>query len=119
MFQHLADFGYKRTPLEAVGFYLAYLLLTLAGAMIVGVTLALLFGSTVDLNGFAIGAVFSAFASAVLSYLVLREKRLLKRFSSFVWILAAAGSALLIGGIVGLLIVAYLTTLQQAAGDAV
>lgn len=116
MFTHLADFGRKRSYKEAFGFYIAYLALTLLGAMVVAIMLAFLFpGSGESMSSVAVGAVFAAFSCAALSYLVLKEKGLLKKFSSFAYVVGAAGISLVLGGIFGMLVVAYLTTKEGPA----
>ena len=117
MFKDLGNFGLVRSRSQAIGFYLAYLALLLVIAMIVGMAVGLTLPANSDFynQGVGIGAVFSALACPFLSYMVLKKKNMLGSFSSFVYIVAAAGLGLL-AGILGMIIPAYLTT-KSAAGN--
>ena len=117
MFADLGNLGMKRTRLQAAGFYIVYLILVIVVIEILAVSYALLIPTAAENAsdiGVGIGTVAAAIACAVLSYVILSQKRLLRQFSSIVYIIIAAALGLLGGGLVGLLLVAYLTTKDAA-----
>jgi hypothetical protein len=118
MFRHLINFGYKRNKKEALGFYLAYLLLfVLIGAMvaaIIGVatnTIPKSFSGAFT-KGEEVGAVIVGLGSAALSLTVLSAKK-----ESRYWfvLLALIGGMLCFfgGGIFGFIVPAYFTTMPS------
>jgi hypothetical protein len=115
MFKELGNFALERTGLQAFGFYLAYLALTMVIAMIFGFAVGMLMQSTEDISqlGVGIGAVIAAIVSATLSYMVLKAKNRLGNFSSIVLIVLAAGLGLL-AGLLGMIVPAVLTTKDMA-----
>ena len=98
MFRNLTNFAYKRTPKEALGFYFANIAVVLVLIILAGVPLALLSGSV---NTFQEGfnstyklsrelaptfwPIFSVMYSSVLSFLLLKEKRLFKNRNPVSW----------------------------------
>jgi hypothetical protein len=117
MFQRLGDFGMKRTALQAVGFYIVYLVLILVIVELLAVALSVVSGvpdSGAYQFGVGVGAIGAACVCAFLSYRILNDKRLLKNFSSIVYLIATAALALLGGGVIGLILVAFLTTRAPA-----
>jgi hypothetical protein len=114
MFRRLTDLGHQRTLVEAIGFYLAYLILGIAIAAALGavagpLVVALGGGSAFD-GGMLIGTIFAVVACPVLSFAVLIKKGLLGHIGYLiVAVLSVAGAAVL-GLILGLVFVAFLTT---------
>ncbi|KKR76758.1 MAG: hypothetical protein UU21_C0004G0025 [Candidatus Levybacteria bacterium GW2011_GWA2_40_8] len=110
MFSKLMDFGYKRTPIQALGFYIAYLVLTVA----ISILAAGVLGTTLNNNGFSfgssIGNIIAVIVVLVVSYMVTSSKGFLKDFK-YVLLLALSGLLALFGGaLLGLIPTAYLTT---------
>ncbi|HVA96577.1 MAG TPA: hypothetical protein VND99_02895 [Candidatus Acidoferrales bacterium] len=110
MFKHLADLGYTRNVKEAIGFYLAYLLLLLIAGAVAG----FLFGGVDSVNSFYagvnIGTIVAVIACLILTYMIFMSKKRTKSFASLLLTLVAGFLAMIGGGILGLLIPAYLTT---------
>ena len=117
MFKNLTNLSYKRAPLEAAGFYITYfLLLGIVCAITAG---AIGFFAPTDgfQSGYQQGAKVGAFMAVILcpslAFAVLIKK---KQLGSFLFIIAAllAGIfALFLGGLLGLIPVAFLTTLEN------
>lgn len=105
MFTKLTDFGFKRKPKQAFGFYLVYFGSTILVAMVIAMLIA---------NGYQEGVRVGT-ASAVLicwglSFLILKGK---KKLNQLPLVALAVGSGLLAvlgGGLLGLIPTAYLTT---------
>jgi hypothetical protein len=110
MFKHLTELSYTRSIKEAIGFYLAYLLLIIIAGAIAG----FLFGGINSVNSFYagidIGTIISVIASLILTYLIFMAKKRTKSFASLLLTLVAGFLAMIGGGILGLLIPAYITT---------
>lgn len=112
MFNRLTDFGYQRSAKEAIGFYIAYLLLT----AIVGALLGSVGGSVVPANesvpavALQVGTIGAAIIAVVLACLILKQKNLLYLSPLLLIVLLAAVGAFIGGGLLGLIPVAYLTT---------
>ncbi len=110
MFNRLTDFGYKRTGIQAVGFYLAYLLLVIVIAVAAGSATATATNNITFDFGFHIGNIVAIVSSLLLSFVVLSKKKL---FSNFGYILLAVLSGVLAafgGGLIGLIPAAYFST---------
>ena len=111
MFQRLTDFGYARSGKEAFGFYLAYLLLII----IVGALASATFGSFVHphyafYTGTKIGTLTAIIICIALSYLIVGQKKLTGKFSYILLTLCSGILAMVGGGLLGLIIPAYLST---------
>lgn len=118
MFSGLMNFGMKRTKTQALGFYAAYLAILLVLGAIGAAAYALMTGVT-DVNdaGIGIGAMVAGVGSAYLAYLVLKGKGLLGRFSSIVYIILALATGIFLGGLIGMIIAAALTTAESARAE--
>jgi len=121
MFTHLTNFAYKRTALQAVGFYIAYFLLLLLIAGATGGFLALVTGNVDQELSVRIGVMISAIACAVLSLAIAQKKHTLHHFTTILAIILAIIGAMFGGALVGLVFVAYLTTkpIEQASRNAI
>ena len=112
MFSNLTDFGYKRDAKGAIGFYLAYLGLLLLLAMIIGALAGLMFQISFK-QGVQAGAIIAIIVSIALAVTVLKSKNQLGNFGYIMLILLSGVLAIFIGGIGGLIPVAYLTTVED------
>ena len=111
MFQNLTNFGYQRSTKEAIGFYLAYLVLLAIVAGVLAGTLAVAMQLSDSFNfGLMVGNIFAVVASSGISFLILNEKNLLNRFEFILLALLAGLLALFIGALGGLIPAAFLTT---------
>ncbi len=113
MFKTLTDLGMKRTGKQALGFYLAYLLLFMVvGGLLGGV--AGLSGVNSGSGGFdtgmRLGVTVSVILSLGLSILILRAKKKQNSFGLILIALLSGLLAILGGGLLGLIPVAFLTT---------
>lgn len=116
VFNQLTNFGYIRSWKEAVGFYIAYLVLTmLISALISGVAGNLLLPATADFSegfnlGLRIGPFVAAVVTLVLSFLILSKKRLMSNFGLILLAIVTGILGFWGGGLLGLIPTAYLTT---------
>jgi hypothetical protein len=117
MFKKLTDFSYKRSGLQAFGFYLAYLLLgSLLGA-ISGVVYAAMTGISGMMIGMKAGAFIAVIYCAVLGFLVLRFRKLYKRFSSILLYLLSILSSMILGSLLGLVFISIMTTMETQENE--
>lgn len=105
MFKHLTNFGYKRNTKEAFGFYLAYLVLVLLVGGLAGAMFATDFSS-----GVIVGTRVAVVVSVFLSCVVLYKKNLFNNFGYLLLVAVSGIAAYFGGGILGLIIPAYLST---------
>ena len=116
MFKDLGTLGMVRTTAQAFGFYLAYLCVAVVVAMLIGVAIGLTLPNPGEFTqGIGVGAVTAGIICAGLAFFMLKKKNLLGTFSSVVLIIATAALALLGGGILGMIIPAYLSTKPASA----
>jgi hypothetical protein len=110
MFGHLTDFGYRRTFVEAIGFYLAYLVTGMIFSGILGMVAGLVNASFGFDGGLTLGATVAIGICPVLVFMILRAKGLLGHLGFLlVGVLSVAGA--IVGGLLlGLVFVAFLTT---------
>lgn len=116
MFKRLTDLGYRRSTVEAIGFYLAYLLLTMLVSGILSAVVGVYLGDKVAdayQLGVKIGNLTAIIVSMGITFLVLWKKRLLNNFGYILLALLAGVLAVFIGGLAGLMPVAYLTTRKK------
>ena len=110
MFRRLTDFGHQRTLVEAIGFYLAYLLLGIIVAAGLGFVAGFVTGDFSFEGGMTVGAAFAIGICPVMGFIILGAKGLLSHLGYVaVAVLSVVGAAL--GGLLlGLVFVAFLTT---------
>jgi len=114
MFNNLTHLDYKRSKKEAFGFYLAYLfLIILVGATLGGLAV-IMFGDAGPDFATRMGTFGAFVVCTVLSFLILKEKGLMKKFSSLIYIIISGTLSIIGGGLLGLIPVAYLTTIKGA-----
>ena len=115
MFRQLFNFGYQRSNVQAVGFYLFYMVTGIIVVTLALVGIALIITS-MDANelflylGFQVGAWLATVVAGVLALLVLRARRLFKDPASVALALLAVPCTMFGGLMVGLPFVAFLTT---------
>jgi len=121
MFRHLFDFGYQRSALQAVGFYLAYVVMGILSGGVIGAVYALAFGTS-DLGPLVwIAGTFAVAFVGLISFLVLQAKGRLGHPGPLVVGVLSVPAAILGGVILGFLFTAFLTTrpaLHSADADA-
>ena len=110
MFRRLTDFGHQRTLVEAIGFYLAYLVLGIIIAAGLGALASLVTGNLTFEGGMTVGAAFAIGVCPVMAFIILGAKGLLSHLGYVaVAVLSVVGAA--VGGLLlGLIFVAFLTT---------
>jgi len=110
MFKNLTKFGYQRSPKEAIGFYIAYLAAIFLIGMILGAVGDLAIpGFTLD-AALRMGNALAIVISLGLSFLILKEKKLLGNLGYMLIGLLGGVIAIFLGGLGGFIFVAYLTT---------
>lgn len=110
MFKNLTDLSYKRNTKEAIGFYLAYLLLVAIAAMIAGGGLGIATGNNTFDYGYKVGNVVAIVSCLLLSFVILNKKNLLSNFGFVLVALLSGVVAMFGGGLLGLIPTAYLST---------
>jgi hypothetical protein len=116
MFKQLTNFSYERNVKEAIGLYLAYLLLIVILAIVVGWLVRLTLGDYIlgiSLRG--AGNIVAIISSLVIALLIVKKKKLFGNFINILLILLSGVLAILGGGLLGLIPVAYLSTRQVRA----
>lgn len=101
--------------MQAIGFYIAYLVLTILVAMLAGAIGGLIFPQTDDYfrTGMNLGAIIAIIVSLALSLGILQKKKLTNNFILLILALVAGVLAFMGGGLLGLIIPAYLTTRKK------
>lgn len=116
MFRQLGNFGYQRNIVQAVGFYLIYLVSGVIAIAGLAFLAALANGISGYEQGLQFGTALGMMLTALLAFLVLKAKGLLRHAGYLlVGLLSVAGAAA--GGLLlSLIFVAFLTT-RHAAGE--
>ncbi len=119
MFKNLVDFSYKRNWKEAIGFYIAWVVVILLGAGLAGGIAGIFLPSLIKTNafsvGYTIGNIIGFLACVSFASLISKEKQILKDYSIILLIILTGIVAILLGGIAGMIIPAYLTTRESKA----
>jgi MFS family permease len=110
MFSQLGNFGYKRTALQAVGFYIAYLVFTIITAALAGMVLGGVTGNNDFEFGKKVGIVVAIVMTLVFSFLILQAKKMTNNYMYLLLAVVAGILSFVGGGLLGLIIPAYLTT---------
>ncbi|MFH1389762.1 MAG: hypothetical protein ABIH56_03455, partial [Candidatus Margulisiibacteriota bacterium] len=121
MFKKLFDYGYERNIIEAIGFYIAYFIIVVIGASLftaIVERMFRIFGVVMSYGASAsAGNLIAIVTTIILVIVVVKEK---KAFKHFGFILLGATAAILSyygGAVVGLIPIAYLTTLSIYSKD--
>ena len=116
MFKNLTDFSYERNRNEAFGFYVAWGLLSVLLAALVGTFFTLSFNlssiptSELSSLGARVGTLVAFFVVLFISVKIAYAKKLLSNFKTIILIVLAGLCALFGGALLGFLIPAYLST---------
>tara|TARA_Y100000814_G_C12152081_1_gene341274 strand:- start:92 stop:448 length:357 start_codon:yes stop_codon:yes gene_type:complete len=112
MFEDLFKLEKQRTAKEALGFYIACLLLI----MIVGVVISLVFGTVLGASAdfvYQLSWLAAVIICPLLSYKILSKKNLKMNTLYIVICISSGLGALWLGGFLGFIPVAYLTTVPK------
>jgi hypothetical protein len=121
LFQKLADFSYQRNFKEAIGFYIAYLVLVMCIGGIVGGIIGLLFGNGGTLSSDLVSLISRVAGLCALAlvagigYFQLRAKGFTQRFEFILLVVISIGITLYGGGMLGLIPLAFLSTRTSSA----
>lgn len=110
MFSALTDFSVKRSTKQAIGFYIAYLVLIILVGGLVGGLIGSVTGSGDFDTGLTIGTYAAVIFSVAISFAVTYKKQLLGNFLYLILVILSGILALGGGGLLGLIPAAYLTT---------
>ena len=111
MFSNLTDFSVKRSTKQAIGFYIAYLvLIILLGALVGGLVGLVSDGGEGFISPLTAGVYIGVITSLVISFTVIYRKKLLGNYLYIILAILSGLLALVGGGILGLIPSAYLTT---------
>lgn len=113
MFKELTNFSYKRDKKEALGFYLAYLLLIIVLSALAGGIATLITNNYSFDFGFRVGNLTAVVIVIYLYYLLLRKKALVVTFFHLILAVVSGLLAYYGGGLLGLIPIAYLTTREN------
>lgn len=121
MFNNLANFAYKRNWKEAIGFYLAFLLVGLIFGAIGGALSGIQSKATTFSEGFnaglGIGVIVGVVYSLIISFIVLVQRKLYSNFGYIILALLSGLLAVFGGGLLGMIIPAFMTTRGAAVAD--
>ncbi len=113
MFTNLFDFSFDRTAKQAIGFYVAWLVILAVACGLVSAAATPLLGASNFRTGFStgvkVGQSFSILANTVLAFWILKSKNSFS-FGNVVLAFIAGALSILGGGLLGLIPAAYLTT---------
>ena len=114
MFTRLTDLGFKRSPLQAVGFYLAYLLLgVLISGLAAPIAAVLGLADSSFLSAVQVGAAVIIPFCVGIAIGIGVKKGIPFEFKMLVFYVITGICALFLGALLGLVIPAYLTTLDS------
>lgn len=113
MFKSLTDLGYKRTALQAFGFYLAYFILGVIGGGLIGALIGVIDPANVSTNVAQIVTPCVVVYALVLSFLIVKNKSKKIAFKHVLLIVLSGVLALFGAGLLGIIPAAYLTTLEK------
>lgn len=108
MFKNLTNFKYSRTFIEALGFFLAYLLLIMIISGLLGVAYYMLTG---EKGGGKIGHITGIVLSFLMAIIVIKEKNMFG-FSTILLLCLSVGISIIFSGLGGMIIPAYFTTIE-------
>ncbi|MEO0378440.1 MAG: hypothetical protein AAF329_28365 [Cyanobacteria bacterium P01_A01_bin.17] len=110
MFNQLSNFRYQRTAVQAIGFYIAYFLLLVISGGLAGAMTAMIFPGDPAQLGIRAGFTIAILGCSGLAITIASQKRILNNFLTWILIALTVLLSILLGGIGGLLPVAYLST---------
>ena len=111
MLKKLTDLETKRTIVQAIGFYLAYLLLYMLIGAFVGAITVFVFPEKATYNDiFRIGVILSVVLSMLISIISLYEKDRFDHFGMLLLVILSGILSIFAGGLGGLIPIAIMTT---------
>ena len=113
MFGRLTEYGLQRTGKQALGFYLAYLLLGFVLGMVFGFIAALIAKGIPSQSAMIAGSIAAVILCAALTIAIGAKKARLVSFPTLFLLLAAVLCALAAGALGGLIPVAFMTTMEN------
>ncbi len=119
MFKELGNLGYDRNWVQAMGFYIAYMLLIMAIAMVLAIGISRVlppvegsFEAGFKL-GVQTGAIIAGISCIALSLTILHQKKRSNDILLLLLALFSGGIGFLLGALGGLIPVAFLTTRKK------
>ncbi len=110
MFSNLTDWGFKRTPVQALGFYIVAVIAMMIISSVLGGVLGVgAEGQMISYNLLYLAAVVAVVESGVLAYLVFKGKNKLQDSTQYIFVVII-GALGFFSGLLSLAIVAYMTT---------
>ncbi|MCH7541461.1 hypothetical protein IH981_01630 [Patescibacteria group bacterium] len=110
MFSNLTDLSFTRNFKQAVGFYIAYLILIAITAALLGGLFSLVAGNNSFDDGVNVGIYLAVIFSVIISFSILYKKKLIGNFVYLIIAITSGVLALFGGGLLGLIPAAYLST---------
>lgn len=110
MFSNLTNLSVKRTAKQAIGFYIAYLILIALAGGLIGGLISLVTGKGDFDTGLVMGTYAAVVFSVVISFIIIYKKNLLGNYLYLILVILSGILALGGGGLLGLIPAAYLTT---------
>ena len=111
-FESLFDLGYVRSGKQAVAFYFLYFIIFVCLGFLSGFITTGVFGGS-NSDAFIVGVVSAILGCTTLSILVCVKKAMLKSYKSIGLIALTLVSSLIMGALLGLIPVSYLTTREK------
>jgi len=114
MFKNLLNFSYRRNVKEAIGFYIAYVVISALGTIVISAILSLATGNESDVEfHLRIAIIIAIITTLSLSFLILKSKNLLGNFFYIILLLLSVLLLVYFGGVfLGLIPVSFLSTRQ-------
>ncbi len=113
MFKKLTDYSYVRSTKEAVGFYIAYFFVAVLTGALAGVVSTIIFPSQDIMTlGVRVGSVIAILIVVLLAIAMLSKKKLTGEYKYILIALLAGLLSVLGGSLLGLIPVAYLSTVK-------
>lgn len=107
MFKELLNLEKDRSTKEAIGFYIAYVIVAILALFILGMLMEIIFSIGYE-NGKKFGQVFSIIMPPIISFMIISSKNILNfKYALFSLLAGILG---LFGVFVGFIPVAFLTT---------
>lgn len=113
MFKQLGNLAYQRNKLEALGFYIAYLITLLIVAVLASSLYSLITGSDDFDTGVRIGNIIAILFCISLAAAICAKKKI-RNFKTILLVLLSGVGAVFLGGLLGLIPVAILSTFKSA-----
>jgi hypothetical protein len=119
MFKGLVNFGLERTGKQALGFYLAYLFLSIILGALTGGIYGAITGDQSFEGGLRAGQIMAIFYCLGLAIAVANNKGLFSSFKSILLVVTSGALAVFIGALGGLIPIAYLSTISNSHNKAI